>query len=1152
MKLRKLTIHNLASIGDAEIDFLSPELDKSEVFLISGETGSGKSTILDAICLALYAEMPRMATAANNRNKIPDADSEVKSNDVRLILRGGTLEGFCRLEFEGNDGIVYTAEWKVRRASRKRAATNERRLQRPEWSLSFLTPDGIMTYTKDAEIQPMIRECVGLDYEQFCRTTMLAQGEFTKFLNSNDEEKAAILEKITGTRRFSKIGAMIFRTTAEKLSEYEEANSKLRDLQLLPEEEVKRLGEELTVINGEISSLNKEKEEVSASLTWTVQNEDYSKRLENTIAELGKAVALRESDNIVAAKTLLAKLRAVDSVRQSVDDNLRAAKGMEECRVTAENIGVDYARLVVDSRRCGDYLSDLEREIGECESAVAAEGSRTIDYANSVEIVSGVRELISSQRELSSSQTALASLYEILPELEKRVAARQTAVEECSTMLMKEVESERSVVDRIEKMDVAELRNSYVAATERQNYVESLLMRVRLHIESRNINDSESSEIERIRKNLSEGKKEYDELCSLVAVKEAVMRERTAVKESMTRTAGEWARKVRSELKVGDICPVCRNVISELPEESVLSSLEKEANERYEAARLDLEQLNASINSLAASLAGSRKALEKREADLKRRLDDFEKERHNITEAYEKLDLPSGDGVEVGAVVELKEKLLATISRLKEKLNEADEATKELIGVRSRVKNLREEHTRATKLCDSVVSELNVKRGNINGLKEQISRQTESLVAIKLHVVKMIAYDGWSSSLVDEPESFLSEFQSAYKVFCGRNERIKTLKNLRSVLSQALENLQLGLEETSKSYPQWNNISLDSESAGIELSEESAEGLVSGLAKRMMVLSSAAAALTERLNGLQEIHSSSQKKIDVFLEEMSPMTRDDLDSLLQTPQKETDAISDRISSVDEAISKLEGAKMQIERSITDHIAHKPVGYDSAMPNETLICRMDGLSTKITSLTEKRALIFKKLDDDSKQRRGMEALVAEMEAKKQVYEQWDSLNRLLGDKEGKVMCRIAQSYILGNLLSNANHYLRRLTPRYELEGVPGTFVITLRDLNNGGTPRPASTLSGGESFLVSLALALALSDFGSRVAVDTVFIDEGFGTLSGTPLQNAITTLRSLHRSNGRRVGIISHVNELRETVKTRIEVTRATPSSPAQLKVVAK
>jgi exonuclease SbcC len=128
----------------------------------------------------------------------------------------------------------------------------------------------------------------------------------------------------------------------------------------------------------------------------------------------------------------------------------------------------------------------------------------------------------------------------------------------------------------------------------------------------------------------------------------------------------------------------------------------------------------------------------------------------------------------------------------------------------------------------------------------------------------------------------------------------------------------------------------------------------------------------------------------------------------------------------------------------------------------------------------------------------------------------------------------------------------MAKRYKLSVVPGTLIMKLSDTYNGCAERATDTLSGGESFLVSLALALALADFGQHLGVSTLFIDEGFGTLSGDELQSAINTLKSLHSNVGRQVGIISHREEIRESIPVQISVQSKAGSSESVVEVIDK
>lgn len=246
MKLNQLTIHNIASIKDATIRFDAQPLSSSEVFLITGKTGAGKSTILDAICLALYADTPRL-DSTNMQGNMTDQEKVVKVDDPRQLMRRNTGEAFVQLTFKGVNGVSYEATWSVARSRNK----PDGNLQAKKWTLKNMLSD--ITYNKDEEIKAEIRKAIGLDFKQFCRTTMLAQGEFTRFLNSKDDDKADILEKITGASIYSRIGKRIFDMTKEHKEEWQKAEQQIEANKPLSDDEV-------AAKKAEIVRLDKERE----------------------------------------------------------------------------------------------------------------------------------------------------------------------------------------------------------------------------------------------------------------------------------------------------------------------------------------------------------------------------------------------------------------------------------------------------------------------------------------------------------------------------------------------------------------------------------------------------------------------------------------------------------------------------------------------------------------------------------------------------------------------------------------------------------------------------------------------------------------------------------------------------------------------------
>ena len=178
--------------------------------------------------------------------------------------------------------------------------------------------------------------------------------------------------------------------------------------------------------------------------------------------------------------------------------------------------------------------------------------------------------------------------------------------------------------------------------------------------------------------------------------------------------------------------------------------------------------------------------------------------------------------------------------------------------------------------------------------------------------------------------------------------------------------------------------------------------------------------------------------------------------------------------------------------------------------------------------------LKQDDDNKKTLNKVNERVTQLETTKN---QWEELNGKLGDAKGSTFQKIAQSLILGELVHYANVYLRQFSNRFQLTRQPGSLTLLVSD--SGTTPVATSTLSGGESFMVSLSLALALAQMnGSDFSVDTLFIDEGFGTLSSNCLDTVMDTLSRLHELGGRRVGIISHVDRLKESITTQLQVER--------------
>lgn len=207
MRILGIRIKNLASLeGVTEIDFTQEPLFSAGIFAITGPTGAGKSTILDALCLALYGKTPRYKQGQEAGIDIKDVQgTTINQGDQRGILRDGAADGYAEVDFIGTDGQAHTATWRVRRARDKADGALQ-----PDTILLTNKLSGAIFPGKKKETADEIERLVGLNFEQFTRSVLLPQGDFTAFLKAAKDEKSALLEKLTGTRIYPEISRQIF------------------------------------------------------------------------------------------------------------------------------------------------------------------------------------------------------------------------------------------------------------------------------------------------------------------------------------------------------------------------------------------------------------------------------------------------------------------------------------------------------------------------------------------------------------------------------------------------------------------------------------------------------------------------------------------------------------------------------------------------------------------------------------------------------------------------------------------------------------------------------------------------------------------------------------------------------------------------------
>lgn len=959
MKLQKLTIHNIASIEDATIDFEAQPLASSEVFLITGKTGSGKSTILDAICLALFATTPRLA-GTQMQGDTKDGNADVTIKDPRQLMRRNTGEAFVSLTFTGSNGIHYEATWSIARAYKKTTGA----LQSKSWQVKNI--DTAFTYTKDKEISAEIQEAIGLDFGQFCRTTLLAQGEFTRFLNSKDDDKAEILEKITGVDIYSKIGKKVFEVTGQKKEDWVKAQQKVEGVSTMEEKDIVAKKEELAGYEALLEQVKKAGEADKAKLQWIKTDADLEKAVATATQEHQQAQAVVEGDDFKKKETLVHQWNATIEARNW----LVTMKGAEES------------------------ISQGKKKIEECESTMASENKNLTET--------------------------------LQPALEKALKAEngaQTALEQQAATL-------KTQEATLAELHLPELRKKRDEAKELQRNITTTYDRIDSYTTEKGRRANTSASLETSLAEIEKKQKASAAMEPQIHDAKVIMDDRKATLDKQSDTIDKFAQTLRQKLHIGDICPVCRQEIkTELPHEEELAKLVGGLREAYTKAESDYQELVNKKNKLDAEIKAAQ----------------------------------------------------GSYKTAKEAFNKDDS-----------VKMAKQKVIDSCKACGF----------------ETIDESTpEKLAALKTAT-----------------EAKLKELEAKIADGAKKEETIKAQRD-------ALDKANKGIEQLKKT-------------------AQKAEQAISDCKGRIAVAEEVKKNTEQvQLKQATDTFNTNEQQLKAFLGTHPDLDIERLTALNAHSSQNINEIQALLVADKNKVLTKKTLKDEAFRKLEEHRQTKPELKEEDSV-ELMEERIKDNEKTMSDISEKKGAINQELKADEENKKQLGHLKQEADKKQADYQKWSRMNQLIGDATGNKFRKIAQSYVLNSLIHSANHYMRTLTDRYTLKVVPGTFVISLEDAYQGYVSRAASTISGGESFLVSLSLALALSDIGQQLAVDTLFIDEGFGTLSGEPLQNAINTLRSLHTKSGRHVGIISHVEELQSKIPVQIQVIQEGNLSSSEVKVV--
>ncbi|MGM9732723.1 MAG: AAA family ATPase [Prevotella sp.] len=1134
MKILKLHIYNIASIEDEKIDFTESPLGDSDVFLITGKTGSGKTTILDAICLALYRTTPRLWQCRGD--KVENNSDNLALNDPRQLMRRNTGEAYVILTFEGIDGHEYEAEWHVQRGKKKKPNVS---LDPATWRLKDITSGKEYTGRgeKVSEVRDAIRLAVGLEFSQFCRTTMLAQGEFTRFLKSSEKEKVEILEKITHFTEYTLIGRRIYEITAEKKKTLDEALIKAQDTGL-GDDELAALQEETRTIETIVKQKGEERTTISRKRQWLM--DDTKLKEEKSAAEksLRMAEEMIANDNFKSNEMTVRQWRDTADARTALKEreNAKAAAGKydEQRKELAETYrsligGIAFYENLQKEKNDAyalvkKYIADnADKETLYDKADALAIQLRQID-ADRIRIGNEKRKIIDNSRTLNET---LLPQYD---KAEKAIADANEAIRQCENDIKRHEEELDDIgMNALYKkqQDISALLSLIDHAKTMLNNLDNI----------RKAYKERGLQLDKTRTELEEKTRKAEEMEPAITTAKARMEAAEELLGKHNNTVEKWAVNMRHSLHVGDVCPVCQQTVNSIPEESIIQKLYLQVKEQYETAKREYDELLKKWNKLTAETNADKNAYQR------------DKQAHDKDKSVAEAELAAKDACRRCGITTLEEdirqqldSLMVSSLRQGEELNktiatgeaknkEIKELRKSLSAMRKKIETALQpvlEKCKAAK--DSCVKAIDTSNIVIKTAEEAIGQNATV-------INEYIPEPEWT----EEPKEYAAKLSAAAKAYRDKQQEKNTLEKGLEQLANILDNTRDTQHNILSTLPDWS---------GIEAAECRRN---SSLLSDMNSLANSVTSNIALGNKAKETISKAQQQIDSYLDSNPLMDIGILEKLGSLSSSYIETIETECQRLRSELQKHQALLANVNSRIQTHLEEETGKMITEEDNvETLGENIQTLDAEINRLNQDYGAKKKTIEDDKAKKANVALLKEQADKAREEYDRWQRVNTHIGDATGSKFQKIAQSYILGSLLNSANVYLRRLAPRYTLRAVPGTLYISLEDAYQGFASRGTDSLSGGESFLVSLALALALADIGDSLSVDTLFIDEGFGTLSGQPLTNAIHTLRTLHSQSGRHVGIISHVEEVKANIPVQIQVIQEGNNSSSRIRVTCE
>ena len=1134
MKFLQLEILNLASLdkqGGEVINFEEGALGESTIFSIVGPTGSGKSTLLDAICLALYNRAPRYPRKKGDKNQnieIFGAADASESNrlaptDSRNILTRGKKEGYSKLTFLANNGSIYRAEWHVR--------FQRVRYENAKTALYKITRKG-EEITEEAANWNELPNIIGLDYDQFLRTVLIAQGSFANFLTAKENERYELLEKLIGCEEtYTNIATEIKKAKDQATDAYNQMAASVEAVKqnLLNDEELAQLQEEIDRLEKAEKKLDSQLKAISKDLQWFEENDKQIKQITicqtdmKQAAEAIKAMQaqilrLQLHDEVQPAVNLLQEVeRQTQSIHEQEENILKA-----EGNIKSQESAISESEKTLASLK--EAVSKAQEQLEKALPVIAeARALKTKMEAAMPNLKEKKEALESAQKE---NQTALKDVEENArniqkweAETEKANLALKTTQEEIAKQKQVLHEATQAAEQAWEKernktagQNIEELQSHKSAAEKKLQDVQQAI-KVVAHLDTATKEKQKNEERILV---LGKRNTEIDEALGKLTI-EALTQETQTLRNAYTLMVSEKWEIHRANLTEGKPCPLCGSTTHPYHTD----------NRQFEEATTELSQLLKAKENLLKlqqkeekDLSGERKqndgevqTLQKQQEKLSEEIATYEEDWKALIAQYPKIPKAEAELKSLLPIYENKAKdassklsLFNKIQKEIERLTQLkDKAVKDEAAYESKASTIQNKAQENTSTCATKLAEQKALTTNL--ISQQKSKEEAYGKALQT----------WNSAKKE-----MEEWQEKYKQILNGEEPDAAEQRLTAAKDEATKAADTQNENINK---------LKAELANSKGSHQT---------------------MLSQNKTMKENLLAKEKELDLWIEEYNKQLEE---KSIEPPFIDRNIIREMLHSAEDwnairrekdekekAVASTTALYQSAEKAHQQHLEHQP-----AQTRDALLA----IQQEYQERSQRNELIAANARMQNHQE-AVKQLGDKAEALQLVTQEkddWTAITDAIG-ADGKTLRKIAQCYTLSFLITHANQEIRKFNSRYELQQVKHSLGIRVIDHDRADDIRDTTSLSGGETFIVSLGLALGLSALSSRnISFENLFIDEGFGTLDPDTLATVIDSLAMLQSSQGKKVGVISHTDTMSERITTQIRIIKNGNSGSSHIEI---